>query len=148
MCDRIQNAIGIMVLKHWEVMRTVGRNDFFHYTIQNIQNTSARELLLPSPSAQFELFSTGKERPAICLWLLFAFSQGINNLKVQCIELLGNVKLHSFTMSLLQNTTFRALSLYSNFIWTECLFINRKHSPSCLIFCLQRGTNGVYLLNH
>lgn len=90
MCDRIQNAIGIMVLNHWEVMWTVGRNDLFHYAVPNIRNTSARGLLLPYPCPILTVFpSCWRIGLQFCRMTIICLSQGINNLKVQCNELLG-----------------------------------------------------------
>lgn len=90
MCGRIQNAVGIMVLNHWEVMWTVGRNDLFHYAVPNIWNTSARGLLLPKPCPILTFFpSCWRIGLQFCKMTIICLSQGINNLKVQCNELLG-----------------------------------------------------------
>lgn len=139
MCGRIQNAVGIMVLNHWEVMWTVGRNDLFHYAVPNIWNTSARGLLLPKPCPILTFFFPQllKDRPAILqndYYLPFSRNQQLES-TVQWI--VGVLQLHSFTLCLFsaaaQNLKQKTVIC---FLWDmSCeVFINGKHSPSCLMY--------------
>lgn len=141
MCDRIQNTIGIMILNHWEVMWTAGRNDLFHYTVPNILILQWEGCFFPI-LLNFNCFpQLLKERPAILqndYYLPFSRNQQLE--KYSAMNCWGSAAAFIYNMSFFlwnisQNLDNNAsISLLFAYKLKVSSYVKSTHHPLNILF--------------